>query len=436
MLLLMVCIFLILLLSVGFLYVFVISFLSPSRILIFFLELEVAKIDDLFNHEQVTRFIKSAIMAKQYGFEDTIADVVAQACIQICPKNPKAFDVDNVRTIKIEGGGVSDLSVVKGLVLQRNSEGTIKKVENAKVVVFGGGIDFGKTESKDTFLITEAEQLEGFQKEQEDHMEKIIKSIADTGVKAIVCNGSVGPLALHFMEVYKLMVIKVGSKFDISRICKAVGASPTVRMGAPTEEELGYCDSISIEEIGSTKVCIFKQVNEKSKISTIIIRGATENIINDIERSIEDGINTYKAMTKDPRFVAGGGSFEIALSLKLKKEGDSISGQDQYSFKKFAEALEVVPRTLAENSGHNSTLSISNLYAAHSTDGNNACIDVDTGDLVNALDQGIFDHLAGKKLAITLATDAALNVLKIDQILMVKRAEGPKVPPPRPMDAD
>lgn len=398
--------------------------------------LEIAKIENILDLEQVTRFVKTSVMSKQYGYEDLIAKVVAQACTQICPKNALAFDVDNVRVVKIEGGSVSDISVVKGFILPRSSEGTIKKVENAKIAVFGGGIDFGKTESKDTFLITEASQLEGFQKEQEDHMEKIIKSIADTGVKAIVCNGSISPLAMHFLELYKLMVIKVGSKFDVTRICKATGANPAVRLAAPMEEELGFCDSISVEEIGGTNVCIFKQVNETSKISTIIIRGATENIMNDVERAVEDGINTYKALTKDGRVVAGGGSFEIDLSLKLKKEGGSISGQDQYSFKKFAEALEVVPRTLAENSGHNSTLIISNLYAQHSGEGQNTCIDVDTGDLFDAKENGFFDHLVGKKHAIKLATDAALNILKIDQILMVKSAEGPKVPPPRPMDAD
>jgi len=399
-------------------------------------ELSVDKIEDLFNPEQVQKFIKTSIMSKQFGYEDAIAKVVSEACISTCPKNPLAFNVDNIRTIKIEGGGVSDLSLVNGLIFRKGAEGSIQRVDDAKIAVFGGGIDFGKTESKDTFLITNPDQLEGFQKSQEDHMEKIIKEIADSGAKVIVCNGTIGPLAMHFMEKFKLMAIKVSSKFDIGRICKATNAHPSVRMGAPQPEELGHCDSVYVEEIGGEKVCIFKQTKNKSKIATIIIRGATENILDDVEKAIEDGINTYKAMTKEPRFVSGGGSFEIEASLRLKKEGDSITGQDQYSFKKFAEALEVLPRSLAENSGHNSTLKMTNLYAEHTNGNINHCIDLETGDLVDAKEKGLYDNLAVKKSAVRLATESAINILSIDQILMAKKAEGPKVPPPRPMDED
>lgn len=398
--------------------------------------MSVDKIEDLFNPEQVQKFIKTSIMSKQFGYEDAIAKVVSEACISTCPKNPLAFNVDNIRTIKIEGGGVSDLSLVNGLILRKGAEGSIQRVDDAKIAVFGGGIDFGKTESKDTFLITNPDQLEGFQKSQEDHMEKIIKEIADSGAKVIVCNGTIGPLAMHFMEKFKLMAIKVSSKFDIGRICKATNAHPSVRMGAPQPEELGHCDSVYVEEIGGEKVCIFKQTKNKSKIATIIIRGATENILDDVEKAIEDGINTYKAMTKEPRFVSGGGSFEIEASLRLKKEGDSITGQDQYSFKKFAEALEVLPRSLAENSGHNSTLKMTNLYAEHTNGNINHCIDLETGDLVDAKEKGLYDNLAVKKSAVRLATESAINILSIDQILMAKKAEGPKVPPPRPMDED
>lgn len=399
-------------------------------------DMAVEKIEDLLDVEQVQKFVKSSIMSKQYGYEDVISKVVAECCVSTCPKNVRNFSVDNIRTIKIEGGGVSDLSIVNGIVLRKGAEGTVQRVDDAKIAVFGGGIDFGKTESKDTFLIKDPDQLEGFQKSQEDHMEKIIKEIADSGAKVIVCNGSIGPLAMHFMDKYKLMAVKTPSKFDIGRICKSVGARPSVRMGAPVPEELGHCDSVYVEEIGGTKVCIFKQMNNKSKISTIIIRGATENILNDAEKAIEDGINTYKAMTKDPRFLSGGGSFEIEIALKLKKEGDTITGQDQYAFKKFAEALEVVPRSLADNSGHNSTLTISNLYAEHTNGNVNHCVDLETGDLVDATKLGIYDHLLGKKLAVKLATESAMNILNIDQILMSKTAEGPKVPAPRPMDED
>lgn len=399
-------------------------------------DLSCSRIDNVTDVSQVQTFIRTSIMSKQYGYEDDISRIVSEACISTCESNPKNFNVDNVRTIKIEGGGVSDMKCVKGIILQRGAEGIVQRAEKAKIAVFSGGIDFSKTESKDTFLITSPEQLEGFQKAQEDEMEKIVNDIAKSGAKVIVCNGTIGTLAMHYMNKIGLMVIKVSSKFDIVRISRAVGARPCVQMSAPQPEELGYCDEVYIDEIGGKKVCVFNQKESQSKLSTIIIRGATENILNDIERAVEDGVNTYKALVRDPRFLSGAGSFEIEASLLLKKEGDSISGQEQYAFKKFAEALEVVPRSLAESSGHNATLIISKLYAEHSKGNKNHGIDLDTGEIVDVNELKIYDHLVSKKRAVRLATEAAINILSIDQILMAKTATGPKVPPPRPMDED
>ncbi|XP_049850435.1 T-complex protein 1 subunit theta-like [Schistocerca gregaria] len=396
--------------------------------------LSVSQIDDLLSQEQVTKFFRPVIMSKQYGFEDTIAPIVAKACIQICPKNPATFDVDNVRTVKILGGAVTDMLSIKGIVFPRDSEGTIKRVRNAKVAVFANGLDQGKPETKDVYLVTSPDQLEGYQKSEEDRMEKIVKEIVDAGVTVVVCHGKVSELAMHFLERYQVMVIKLMSKFDITRTCKAVGAVPVLRMGAPTPDELGVCDDVYVEEIAGTKIVVFSQSKEHCRISTIILRGATENILDDLERAVENAVSLYKVMTRDPRFVAGAGATEMELATKLKSIGQSISGQDQYAFKKFAEAFEIVPRTLAENSGNDSTVAISDLYAEHTNGNQYAGFDIENGIPKNVVDLGIFDHLASKERAIFLATDATISVLKVDQILMCKPASGPKPPKMRGPD--
>jgi T-complex protein 1 subunit theta len=401
-----------------------------------FTALTVATLEDFSNVEQVTKFIRTAIMGKQYGFEDCLAPAVAQACVSILPKNPLNFDVDNVRTVKIAGGGVSDIRVIKGMVVTRDVEGTIRRVKKAKVAVYGGGLDFGKPESKDTWLVTSPDQLEGFQKAQEDQMEKVIKEIADSGTQVVVCNGKIGELAMHFLERYGLMVVKLNSKFDVMRICKVVNAAPVLRLGGPTPDEMGLCDDVHVEEIGSSKVVVFSQETESSRLSTIVLRGATDNILDDVERAVEDGLHTFKAMTKNggKTFVAGAGAVEIEIASKLTHFGESITGQDQYAYKKFAEAFEVVPRTLAENSGNDATLVVSNLYADHAAGKANSGINVETGEIASALDLAILDHSASKELAIVLATDAAVSVLKIDQILMSRPANGPKPPKMGPVD--
>jgi len=386
------------------------------------------KCEDLRNVEDVTRCLKSAIASKQYGYEDMLSKVVAKACIQVLPKKASKFNVDHVRVVKILGGGVLDTHVMKGFVLARDSVGTIKHVTSAKIAVFATGIDLAKTETKANVTLKTADELLNFAKDEEKHMEEAIKQISETGTKVVIAGGNIGELALHFIERYGMMALKVESKFQVRRLCKATGATPLVRLGAPIPEELGYCDVVSVEEIGSTKVTIFRQDTEDSGISTIILRASTQNLVDDIERAIDDGVNVFKAMVKDNRFVAGAGATEIELARKIHAQGEASPGLDQYAIKKFAESLEVVPRTLAENAGHNATEVISQLYAAHTAGKAHEGVDVETGGTVNAAEANILDLLASKASALKLAADAATTILRIDQIIMARAAGGPKPP--------
>jgi len=344
--------------------------------------------------------------------------------------------VDSVRVAKILGGGVLDTKVLKGHVLARDTEGTIKHVTNAKVAVFAGGIDNPKTETKDTVLLKTAEELLNYSKSEEKSIEDVIRRISETGAKVIISGGAVGEMALHFIERYKMMVCKVPSKFELRRVCKAVGATALIKLGPPSPEELGHADVVTVEEIGSTRVTIFRQESDESGISTIVVRSSTSYLADDIERAIDDGVNVFKGMIRDPRFVPGAGASEIELAKRLQVYGDSVSGLMQYSIKKYGEAFEVVPRTLAENAGLKSTDVLSNLYAAHGKDQINDGIDVEEGDIKNAVDLGVLDLLVTKYWAIKLATDAALTILRVDQIIMAKRAGGPKPPQQGTPDAD
>jgi len=278
--------------------------------------------------------------------------------------------------------------------------------------------------------------LLNYAKSEEKNMEDIISKVAETGVNVIVSGGAVSEMAMHFIERYKLMVVKCMSKFDLRRICKAIGATALARLGAPTPEEIGSCDVVTVEEIGSTRVTIFRQEAEDSGISTIVVRASTENLLNDVERSIDDGVNVFKALTKDGRLVAGGGAAEIELAKNLQAFGDATPGIVQYAIKKYGEAFEVIPRTIAENAGLKATDILSNLYAAHQKGNIHDGIDVEEGGIGDMAAQGIVDLLVTKSSGIRLATDAAITVLRVDQIIMSKPAGGPKPPQQGPMDAD
>jgi len=386
------------------------------------------KPDDLTDVNQVAYCIKAVIASKQYGYETFLSNLIARATVMILPKNPKSFSVENVRVCKVLGGGVTDSKVVKGFVTARSLSGTIKHVTSAKIAVFAAGVDLTKTETKGNVTFKSAKDLLDYTRGEEQNMEDIIKAISETGVKVIISGSVVGELATHYIERYKMMLLKTPSKFELMRICRATGATPLVRLGAPTPEELGYCDVVSEEEIGSTKVTIFRQDQEDTQVSTIVVRASTRNRLDDIERAIDDGVNVFKGLCKDPRLVAGAGAVEIELARQLDSFGDTISGLDQYAIKKYAEAFEVIPKTIAETSGFNATELLFNLYAAHQQGKKHEGVNVESGDATSALDMGVLDHQVTKASAIKLATDAAVTILRIDQIIMAKEAGGPSLP--------
>jgi T-complex protein 1 subunit theta len=382
---------------------------------------------DVREVEQVVHRMKSAVASKQYGQESILCPLIADACIQVCPKNPANFNVDNVRVVKILGGGIHDCQVVRGMVLKSESVGTIKVARNAKVAVFGGGVDTSATETKGTVLINSGTELEQYAKTEEAKVEELIKSIAASGASVVVSGGAVGEMALHFCERYKLMVIKIASKFELRRFCRTTGAVSLVKLQEPTPDELGYADSVVVQELGGTRVTIVKNETGGNLVATLVIRGSTDSLLDDVERAVDDGVNSYKAMCRDCKLVPGAGATEIELAKRLKEYGAREAGLVQYAIDKYADSLEVVPRILAENAGLNSTDIISSLYAAHAADRTSAGVDIETGAIVDMdHDTGVWDLLTPKYWALKLATDAACTVLRVDQIIMAKQAGGPK----------
>ncbi|KAL0346340.1 UNVERIFIED_CONTAM: T-complex protein 1 subunit theta [Sesamum radiatum] len=318
------------------------------------------------NKDEVISRMRSSVASKQYGQEDKLCPLIAEACIQVCPKNPANFNVDNVRVAKLLGGGLHDSTVVRGMVLKTDAVGTIKRVEKAKVAVFAGGVDTTATETKGTILIHNAEQL---------------------------------------------------------------------KLSQPDQDDLGYVDSVSVEEIGGARVTIVKNEQGGNSVSTVVLRGSTDSILDDLERAVDDGVNAYKAMCRDSRIVPGAAATEIELARRLKEFSFKETGLDQYAIAKFAESFEMIPKTLAENAGLNAIEIISSLYAEHASGNTKVGIDLEEGVCKDISTMNIWDLHITKFFALKYAADAACTVLRVDQIIMAKPAGGPK-PPPAGMDED
>uniref|UniRef100_A0AAZ3Q5D2 T-complex protein 1 subunit theta n=1 Tax=Oncorhynchus tshawytscha TaxID=74940 RepID=A0AAZ3Q5D2_ONCTS len=346
--------------------------------------------------------------------------------ISIFPESGN-FSVDNVRVCKILGCGLTSSSVLHGMVFKKETEGDVTSIKDAKIAVFSCPFDCMVTETKGTVLINNAEELLNFSKGEEDMMEAQVKSIAEAGANVVVTGGKVADMALHYANKYQLMVVRLNSKWDLRRLCKTVGAVALPRLTPPTPEEMGHCDSVYLDEVGDTQVVVFKHEKEDGAISTLVIRGSTDNRMDDIERAIDDGVNTFKVLVRDKRLVPGAGATEIELARQITSYGESCPGLEQYAIKKFAEAFEAVPRALAENSGIKGNELISKLYAVHHEGNKNMGFDIEGegAALKDMLEAGILEPFLVKHWGIKLATNAAITVLRI---IMAKPAGGPKAP--------
>ena len=393
--------------------------------------INVSSVDD------VVARITGSMSSKLHGYEKVLAPLVADACVSVLPKNEKNFSVDNVRVVKIQGGSIHNSTVIKGLVLKRGVEGTVKCVEDAKVAVFAQGVDTLGTETKGTVLIKSAEELENYSKGEEDKVENAIKELVDAGVKVVVSGGSFGELALHFLDKYGLMAVKIPSKFDLRRFSRATGAPALVSLAAPKQDEIGFAKSLQVKEIGGVSCLVLEQAATKSAISTIILRGATTQSLDDLERAVDGGINAFRALTKDGRAVPAGGATEIEIARNVIEMGQKEKGLDQYAITQFGHALEVIPRTIAENSGLDATDAIAALYAAHAEGKKTDGLDITTGQTKDLGETDtVYDLYVAKWWGMKLAVDAATTVLRVDQIIMSRPAGGPRPPQAGPLDED
>ncbi|KAJ4363552.1 T-complex protein 1 subunit theta [Neocucurbitaria cava] len=400
-------------------------------------ELVCDKVEDIRSQEELSKAIRTVVAAKQSGSEDFLADLVAEAVLAVLPKNPTNFNVDNVRVVKIMGGSLEQSKVVKGMVFARQPEGTITKASKAKVGVFSCPVDISQTETKGTVLLHNAKEMMDFTKGEEQQVEQIIKELHDSGMRVVVAGSTIGELALHYLNRYNILVVKVLSKFELRRLCRVVGATPLARLGAPMPDEMGSIDVVETLEIGGDRVTVFRQENDQTRTATLVLRGATQNHLDDVERAIDDGVNVVKAITRDPRLVPGAGATEMQLIERIKAIADKTSGLAQYSIRKYAEAFEVIPRTLAESAGLDATEVLARLYVAHAAqkgrkdDEWTVGVDIENDDNTGTLDakeEGILDLWVSKSWAIKLATEAARTVLSVDQIIVARQAGGPKMP--------
>ena len=233
------------------------------------------------------------------------------------PESANKFNTDNIRVQKILGGGLLDSEVIHGIVVVRGSETSIKKVTDAKVAVFNTNIEMQQGETKGTVLMKNADDLLNYTKGEEEAFEGFVKGLAEAGIQVVVCSGSMSELAKHFFEKYKMLAVKIMSKWELKRIARAVGATPIVKLTTPSPDELGRADEVSFREISSRWCTVFRRDEDENKMATIVLRGSTNAALDDLERAVDNGVSTVKTLIKDARMVPGAGATELFLGQEV-----------------------------------------------------------------------------------------------------------------------
>lgn len=251
-------------------------------------EMADVKVADVRDLAAVTAAITPVICSKQYGHEKILAEAIASACLYTLPPEPATprIDVDNIRTARLLGGSVDQTKMMAGMVLMNLPQNNVLHVENAKVLVLTCGLEASSSETKGTVLIENASQLLEFTKNEEEAFGNEIAAIARTGVNVIFAGGSISEISRHYLNQHNIMGVSVGSKFDLRRICKTLNATALVRVGPPTPEEIGECSAVDVMEVGGKRVTVLKQESGNGRVATVVIRGSTENLMEDVERAV------------------------------------------------------------------------------------------------------------------------------------------------------
>ena len=328
-----------------------------------------------------------------------------------------AVDTDNIKIEKKDGAVVEDSTLVEGVIVdkERVHPGMPSEVKDAKIALVNSTLEVKETEVDAEIRITDPAQMQAFIEQEEKMVKDMVDKVAESGANVLFAQKGIDDLAQHYLSKAGILAVRRVKKSDIEKLARATGANVVTNLEDLTADDLGEAGIVEERKVSGEEM-IFVEECSVAKSVTLFVRGSTKHIVDEIVRAIEDAIGVVAATVEDDKVVAGGGAPEIAMAKKLKDYADSISGREQLAVNAFAEALEIVPKTLAENAGLDSIDSLVDLRAAHE---NSAVmgLDVFTGKVADMKEAGVIEPKRVKKQAIQSASEAAEMILRIDDVI-------------------
>lgn len=369
--------------------------------------------------------------------KEMLAEIVVKAVKRIATKTKDGMivDRDDVKIEKKIGGSVEDSSLIEGIVLdkERTHSSMPKKVVDAKLALIDSAIEVKNTEIDAKISISDPEKMQAFLDMEEAMLRKMVDKIAGAGANVLVCQKGIDDMAQHFLAKKGIYSIRRVSKTDLEKLAKATGANIVTDLNDLSAKDLGKAGIVEEIKVGDESMTYVMEC-KNPKAVTLLIRGSTEHVVDEIKRAIEDAVGDIIASVKNGKVVAGAGAPEIELSRNLLKFSETLSGREQLAVKAFAEAMEIIPRTLAENAGLDPIDVLTELRAAHDKKQKWAGINVFTGKIVDSWKQGVIEPLKIKTQAVSSAAEVAVMILRIDDVIAGGGAEAgagkmPRMPP-------
>eukprot|EP00252_Welwitschia_mirabilis_P019138 TRINITY_DN4352_c0_g1_i1.p1 TRINITY_DN4352_c0_g1~~TRINITY_DN4352_c0_g1_i1.p1 ORF type:complete len:595 (+),score=94.22 TRINITY_DN4352_c0_g1_i1:184-1785(+) len=384
----------------------------------------------LSDREVLTKSASTSLNSKVVSqYSSLLAPLAVDAVLSVVdPERPDFVDLRDIRVVKKLGGTVDDTELVKGLVFDKKAShaaGGPTRIENAKIAVIQFQISPPKTDIEQNIVVSDYTMMDRILKEERNYILGMIKKIKAAGCNVLLIQKSilrdaVTDLSLHYLAKAKILVVKDVERDEIEFITKTLNCLPIANIDHFREEKLGHADLVEEVMLGESRIVKITGIKNMGRTTTVLVRGSNQLVLDEAERSLHDALCVVRCLVNKRFLIAGGGAPEIEVSRQLGVWAKTLQGMESHCIRAYAEALEVIPYTLAENAGLNPISIVTELRNRHANGEMNAGINVRKGQITNILEENVVQPLLVSTSAISLATECVRMILKIDDIVTVR----------------
>ena len=371
---------------------------------------------------------KTSLTGKSAGaVKSFLADICVRAVNAVgrVEGDERLVDLSDIKVEKRQGGSIKDSTLVDGIILdkERVHAGMPRTLNDCKIALINSAIEVKKTEVDAKIQITDPSMLASFLEEEEGYIRGLVEKIQSSGANVIICQKGIDDLAQHYMAKAGIFAIRRAKKSDMEALSKATGGKIVTNIDDLSGSDLGQASKVEERKIGESDMTFITGCPEAKSVS-VLLRGGTEHVVDEIRRAFDDAVGVVSVAWEDGYVLTGGGSVLAALSRDLRSYAESIGGREQMAIEAFASALEIIPRTLAENAGLDPVTTIIQLRKSHAEGNNTSGINVEDGGVMNMREANVLEPQRVVEQAIQSATETATMILRIDDVISSKGVSG------------